>query len=202
LGGRMGYVFIYDFSFYIKNWLEIPAIWHGGMSYHGGALGALIATFIFSKQYKVSFLNLMDLICLGSPIGIFFGRLANFINGELFGRVTTSAFGIVFPGGGPLPRHPSQLYEALFEGVFLGIILFLIYKNTNYQKGRLLSFYLIGYGIIRFFLEFFREPDNQIGFFFNSVTMGQILCLFMVGLGIILIYLFSKNTKKIRHRKI
>lgn len=200
VGGRLGYVLIYDLNFYLHHLFDIIAIWRGGMSYHGGALGALFATYIFSRVNQKSFLGLMDMLCWGSTIGIFFGRIANFINAELFGRITDLPWGMVFPLAGPFPRHPSQLYEAFFEGLLLGLFLSFIYRRSWYKKGVLVCFYLIGYGFFRFFLEFFREPDIQVGYLWLELTMGQWLCVLMIILGMVVLstlLLTSKNTKKV-----
>lgn len=196
IGGRLGYVFFYDFLNFLESPLLVFAIWKGGMSYHGGAIGAIVSSILFSKKYKFNTLMLLDLLAIGSTIGIFFGRLANFINGELFGRVTTSAFGMIFPYGGPLPRHPSQLYEAFFEGLILFIILFIIRRSFTLIPGILGSIYLILYGSFRFFIEFFREPDTHLGFIFQIFSLGQVLCFVEIFLGIFLIWKLTKDAKK------
>ncbi len=187
-GGRLGYVLFYNVDFYLSNPLEILKIWNGGMSFHGGLIGIIISTVIFSKRKKVNFFDLTDLISLVAPIGIFFGRIANFINGELYGRVTESYFGMIFPSGGPLPRHPSQLYEAVFEGFLLYLILNYVFFFTKlkFVVGGVTGLFLTLYGLFRFFIEFFREPDYQIGLLYKLMTMGQILSLPMILLGILL----------------
>ncbi|MEJ2718955.1 MAG: prolipoprotein diacylglyceryl transferase [Deltaproteobacteria bacterium] len=189
IGARLGYALIYNFPVYAHAPWEILAIWHGGMSFHGGLAGMVIGGWIFARRRGVSFLELADIGALAAPIGLMLGRIGNFINGELYGRVTTLPWGIVFPLGGSLPRHPSQLYEALFEGPVLFAILWWLRLRVR-QPGEVLVSFLIGYGIFRFTIEFFREPDPQIGFIMKWFTMGQILCTCMIvaGLGL-LIYL-------------
>ena len=194
-GGRLGYVIFYNLDFYITNPIEILKIWNGGMSFHGGLIGIIISTFIFCKRKKQSFFDLTDLISMVAPIGIFFGRIANFINGELYGRITETNFGIIFSKGGSLPRHPSQLYEAFFEGIILYFVLNLLFFFTSLKNlaGSITGLFLILYGFFRFFIEYFREPDKQIGLIFEFITMGQLLCLPMIIFGIILIiYSFYK----------
>ncbi|MFA5878795.1 MAG: prolipoprotein diacylglyceryl transferase [Candidatus Margulisiibacteriota bacterium] len=198
IGGRIGYILIYDSLFYIKSPFEIFAFWHGGMSYHGGAIGALIAIFLFSKRHQKNLLLLLDLAAIGSTPGLFLGRIGNFINGELFGRVTNKPWGMIFPLGGDLPRHPSQLYEATFEGIVLFLILYFLWRPGRLKAGYLFVCYLILYGAFRFFLEFLREPDIQLGLFANFISMGQIWCLLMMLLGVVtFIYLkFFLYTQK------
>jgi phosphatidylglycerol:prolipoprotein diacylglycerol transferase len=179
IGARLGYVLFYNLGEYIKNPLEIFAVWHGGMSFHGGLIGTLLAGVYVTKRYKLDFWLYSDLIIVTAPIGLGLGRIGNFINGELYGRVTTLPWGMVFPAGGPLPRHPSQLYEAFFEGLLLFFILWYM-KNRIDTKGRLTAAFLLLYGIFRFFIEFFREPDPQLGFILGPFTMGQILCIAMI----------------------
>ncbi|RMG71695.1 MAG: prolipoprotein diacylglyceryl transferase [Nitrospirae bacterium] len=184
-GARLGYVVFYNLAEYIKNPLEVFALWHGGMSFHGGLIGTLLAGIIFSRKTKVNFWLFSDLIISTAPIGLGLGRIGNFINGELFGRVSSLPWAMVFPSGGPLPRHPSQLYEALGEGVILFVLLWTL-KDRLKTTGTLTALFLILYGLIRFFLEFFREPDPQLGFVLSFLTMGQILCSAMIVAGIIL----------------
>jgi phosphatidylglycerol:prolipoprotein diacylglycerol transferase len=187
LGARLGYVIFYDLSAYFKNPLEIFAIWHGGMSFHGGLIGCIVAGIVYCKKYRIDLWELSDLIIVTAPIGLGLGRLGNFINGELYGRVTELPWGMVFPSGGPLPRHPSQVYEFLLEGVLLFSILWSI-KNRNLYSGTLTCLFLIFYGFFRFIVEFFRQPDQQIGFIFGSFTMGQLLSAITIlsGVGILL----------------
>lgn len=190
LGGRIGYVLFYNFNFFLENPLEAFAIWHGGMSFHGGLIGSIIGMWIFAKKYRIKFFQLTDVLAIAAPIGLFFGRLANFINMELFGRVTDGNFGVIFPNGGNLPRHPSQLYEAFLEGILLFLILFSLNHFTKIkQKPAALSgLFLALYGIFRMAIENFREPDDQIGFLFDKITMGQALSLPLILLGILLIF--------------
>lgn len=193
IGGRLGYVLFYDLPYYLTRPGNILALWQGGMSYHGGAIGALIAFWLFSKVYKKDFWTAFDLLSVGSTIGIFFGRIANFINGELYGRPTSLPWGMVFPHAGPEPRHPSQLYEAFFEGIVLFIILWILLKKANLKPGQLAGVYLAGYGLIRFLLEFVRQPDAQLGFVIGSLTMGQLLSALMILIGITLIIIRGKS---------
>jgi phosphatidylglycerol:prolipoprotein diacylglycerol transferase len=193
IGARLGYVIFYNLGEYIKNPLEIFAVWHGGMSFHGGLIGALLAGVYVTKRYKLDFWLYSDLIIVTAPIGLGLGRIGNFINGELYGRVTTLPWGMVFPAGGPLPRHPSQLYEAFFEGLVLFLILWYM-KDRVTKKGRLTAAFLLFYGIFRFFIEFFREPDPQLGFIIGPFTMGQILCIGMIIVGSF-IWRVSGNSK-------
>ena len=191
LGGRLGYVLFYDLSFYMANPFDIFAVWKGGMSFHGGAFGAFIATLYSSYSFKMSKQIGLDLLALCATPGLFFGRLANFINGELYGRVSTLPWAMVFPNGGPLPRHPSQLYEAFAEGIGLFIFLWLVLRMW-YQPGRLFFCFVIGYAVIRFFLEYTREPDAHIGRLAMELSMGQYLSLAMLFFGVIWAYASTK----------
>jgi phosphatidylglycerol---prolipoprotein diacylglyceryl transferase len=195
LGGRLGYVLFYKPDYYLANPVQILHVWEGGMSFHGGLIGFIAAFYLFSRRHKISFLGLMDVLACVAPIGIFLGRMANFINGELWGRVTDSAFGMIFPTGGELPRHPSQLYEAGLEGVVLFVVLMWLLKKTNARQypGMLSGIFLIGYALARITAECFREPDAFLGFFAGGITMGQILSLPMLGLGIYLAWRSSKH---------
>ena len=190
LGARLGYVFFYNFSYYLSHPLEILLpfefsngirfIGIAGMSYHGGLIGVILATIWYGRRSQLSFWQISDLFIPVIPLGYTFGRLGNFINAELYGRVTESAIGMLFPGApGTALRHPTQLYEAFFEGIFLFGLLWSIRKR-NLPSGGLLGIYLAGYGTVRFFIEFFREPDAHIGFVFLSLTMGQLLCAAML----------------------
>ena len=188
VGARLGYVLFYQFSNlidYLKNPLEIIAIWHGGMSFHGGLLGALIVGILFCRRRRLPFWEVADVVIVTAPVGLFLGRMGNFINGELFGRPSSLPWAMVFPAGGPLPRHPSQLYEAVLEGLVLFIILWGL-KDLRLRPGAMVCLFLWGYGILRFFAEFFREPDPHIGLFWGVLSMGQLLCLAMVLAAIIL----------------
>jgi phosphatidylglycerol:prolipoprotein diacylglycerol transferase len=185
LGARLGYVLFYDLPSYLRHPLEIFAVWHGGMSFHGGLIGCIIAGILFSRKFRIDFWKTADLVIVTAPIGLGLGRLGNFINGELYGRVTNVPWAMVFPAGGPLPRHPSELYEFFLEGVVLFIILWRL-KDRNFKPGVLTAFFLILYGIFRFFLEFFRQPDVQLGFIIGPFTMGQLLCSVMILFGVLL----------------
>jgi len=199
IGGRIGYVLFYNFSYFATNPLEIFAVWQGGMSFHGGFLGAIFSMWLFCKKYNIDFLKLSDLLAISSPVGLFFGRIANFINMELYGRVTDSDFGVVFPNIDNLPRHPSQIYEAISEGLLIFIILFSLKKYSKLSKipGVLSALFVILYGFARLFCEYFREPDSHIGFLFDSnITMGQILSMPVILIGLGLLYLFIKNRSK------
>lgn len=195
LGARLGYVFIYNFSYYMKHPLEILATWQGGMSFHGALIGILCGSYIFCRMNSLNFLQTADIYVVTVPIGLGLGRFGNFINGELFGRATDVPWGMVFPAGGPVLRHPSQLYQCLLEGILLFIILWTL-KNKYWQhqwpSGTMLSFFLIFYGIFRWISEFFREPDAQIGFLVASLTMGQLLSSLMIMAGVILL-LFKRK---------
>jgi phosphatidylglycerol:prolipoprotein diacylglycerol transferase len=194
LGGRLGYVFFYNLDYFLRHPLEIifpfefsngfRFIGISGMSYHGGVIAILAGSIVFCRKRGIDFWNFADLFCPAIPLGYTFGRIGNFINGELYGRATTAAWGMVFPLD-PLHllRHPSQLYEAFFEGIVLFAVLWLIRKKSAFD-GALFSFYLMGYGFIRFFIEFFREPDAQLGFVLGPLSMGQLLCIVMIAAGI------------------
>ncbi len=187
LGGRLGYVLFYNPVFFFENPGKIFMVWQGGMSFHGGMLGVVMAIILFAWKRGLPLFALSDLIAFVAPIGLFFGRIANFINGELYGRPTDVAWGVIFPGGGPLPRHPSQLYEAGMEGLILFILLLLLVRSGSLAKPGVISgVFLAGYGLGRLIAEFFREPDAHIGFLAGGLTMGQILSLPMLvcGLGL------------------
>jgi len=187
LGGRLGYVFFYNLPYYLNHPLEIFMVWHGGMSFHGGMIGMASAIVIVARRFGINPLALGDLIALAAPIGLFFGRIANFINAELYGRVTDMPWGIVFPGGGEATRHPSQLYEAGLEGLLLFLILRSAFRNgARETPGLIIGIFLSGYGLARIFIEVFREPDQQIGFLFDFLTMGQMLSLPMVIIGVMM----------------
>lgn len=190
LGGRLGYVFFYNPSYFLANPLEIIEIWNGGMSFHGGFLGVLLGCLAYKDRWKISFIYLTDRIAPGACLGLMLGRIANFINGELWGRPTDLAWGMKFPQAGDVTRHPSQLYEALFEGLILYTILYQIAKRTN-RQGIVSGCFLIGYGFFRFFIEYTRQPDAiehlQTGIF-QYITMGQILCIPMFIGGIFMLY--------------
>ncbi len=186
IGGRLGYVLFYNFGYYLSNPLAILKIWEGGMSFHGALIGIIIGTYWFSKKKEIPTFFLLDIVSYVAPIGIFFGRIANFINGELVGKTTDVFWGVIFPNVDNSSRHPSQLYEAFFEGIVLFIIMNLILFRKKYKTGNCSYMFLIVYGIFRIFSEFFREPDSQVGFIFGYVSMGMLLSLFMIFAGSIL----------------
>lgn len=185
LGGRLGYVLFYNLPYYLQHPLDALQIWQGGMSFHGGLLGVTCAIILFARKHRFNPLYLGDVIACAAPIGLFFGRIANFINGELFGRVTDMPWGIIFPNGGGLPRHPSQLYEAGLEGLVLFIILSVAFRldKLREKSGIILGLFLVLYALARFSVEFVREPDAHLGFIIGSLTMGQLLTLPMAIIG-------------------
>lgn len=185
LGGRIGYIFFYNFDYYLNYPIESLKIWKGGMSFHGGLLGMTYAMYIFSKKKNILFFDVANIVAVCAPIGLFFGRIANFVNGELIGIATNSNWGIVYNSESPILRHPSQIYEALLEGLFLFFILRFSILNENLRKLHPCSIFLIFYGFFRFLVEFFREPDEQIGYILYMISMGQILCLPMIIFGFI-----------------
>jgi len=195
IGGRLGYVIFYNPDYYLNNLLEIFKLWNGGMSFHGGFIGVVFAVVYSSRISKTAILILADLIAIVAPIGIFFGRLANFINGELYGRITNHSFGMIFPNAGNSPRHPSQLYEAFFEGFLLFIIMLLFIKFTNIlnKKGLITALFLSCYGSFRFIIEFFREPDANIGLLYFNFSMGQLLSLPMIIVGLYFIIFIARK---------
>lgn len=184
LGGRLGYVLFYNPSQYLSRPLDIFAVWQGGMSFHGGLLGVVIASLLFCWRRQLPILLTGDILVTASTIGLGLGRLGNFINGELWGRVTEQPWGVVFPGGGPLPRHPSQLYEAVLEGLVLFILLYLLHRR-NVTAGIPFFCFFMGYGLFRFLVEFVRQPDAHLGFLWGGATMGQLLSLPMIFFGLI-----------------
>ena len=186
LGGRIGYVLFYNFGYYLSNPFDILKIWEGGMSFHGALIGIILGTYWFSIKKIVSTFFLLDIVSFVAPIGIFFGRIANFINGELVGKTTDVFWGVIFPNIDNNIRHPSQLYEAFFEGVVLFIIMNVILFRNNYKTGTCSYMFLIFYGIFRIFSEFFREPDSQVGYLFDLISMGTMLSLLMILAGIII----------------
>jgi phosphatidylglycerol:prolipoprotein diacylglycerol transferase len=189
LGGRIGYVLFYRPEYYLQNPLEILQIWDGGMSFHGGAAGTSLAMFYLAWKNQLSVLRVHDYVACVVPIGLFLGRVANFVNGELWGRATDVSWGLVFPGGGPVARHPSQLYEAVLEGLLLFAILWFLFWKTEarYQPGKLVGTFVLGYGLSRFLVEFYREPDAGLGTFSWGLTMGQTLTVPMIVAGLYLI---------------
>ncbi len=217
IGARLIYVIVYNPMYYMEHPSEILAIWQGGLSFHGAALGYVVATVLFCRKYKIQFFHIMDNIVFGASIGIMFGRIGNFINGELYGRVTDVPWAVIFPSGGPEPRHPSQLYQALGEGLLVYLALKLI-EMREQKKGYAPNLsleqdskkkikiewkrtgisacsFLVLYGVARFVVEFYRQPDAQLGFFAEYFSMGQILCFLMILAGAILLRNITKNPK-------
>ena len=190
IGGRVGYVLFYQLQLFFQDPLYIFQIWKGGMSFHGGLIGMILAIYLFAKQNNLSFFYLSDLVSIVAPIGLFLGRISNFINTELYGRVTDFPFAFIYPLIDNNPRHPSQLYEAFFEGLVLFIILYLIFlKNSKkYSAGIISAYFLILYSIFRFLIEFLREPDLHLGLFLNYFSMGQILCIPILFAGIMILF--------------
>ncbi len=186
LGGRLGYALFYKPGFYLSNPEEIFLVWNGGMSFHGGFLGLIAAIALFCRRHAIPFLKLGDFVTAAAPLGLFFGRLANFINGELYGRVSDVPWAMVFPHSGPYPRHPSQLYEAILEGPALFFLLYALirYGRALERPGLVSGVFTMGYGLSRIVVEFFRQPDAHLGYLFSGVTMGQLLSLpiFLFGL--------------------
>tara|TARA_B100001996_G_C18574019_1_gene559578 strand:- start:121 stop:894 length:774 start_codon:yes stop_codon:yes gene_type:complete len=191
VGGRLGYVLIYNPIYYFNNLLEIFKIWNGGMSFHGGVIGVIISAIIFNKKNNIPNFLFLDLVAMSAPIGIFLGRIANFINSELYGKPTDFLFSVKFIKIDNVPRHPSQLYEALFEGVILFIILNIFFKNLSKIPGVISSLFLIFYSLFRFIIEYTREPDPQIGYLFFGLSLGQLISLLFLIFGIFLF--ISKN---------
>jgi phosphatidylglycerol:prolipoprotein diacylglycerol transferase len=192
LGARLGYILFYDFANYANDWLRIFAIWRGGLSFHGGLVGGLLAGYLSCRKFKVDFWRVTDMVMITVPVGLGLGRIGNFINGELYGRVTGVPWGMVFPAGGPMPRHPSQVYEFMLEGVILFVILWSL-KNRRPAPGVMTALFLILYGLFRFLAEFFRQPDAQLGFIAGPFTMGQVLSVLTALLGLILLILRKKK---------
>ena len=186
-GGRIGYILFYDFAAVSANPLRALEIWNGGMSFHGGLLGTLVAMLLFARSRQIPVFNLFDVVCAVVPVGLFFGRLANFINAELWGKLTSVPWAVVFPTGGPFPRHPTQLYEAGLEGlVLLAVLAWLIYRHKAFLRpGLVAGAFVSGYALSRIFVEFFREPDVQIGYLAGGwLTMGMVLSLPMLAVGV------------------
>ncbi len=197
LGGRLGYVLFYNLPYYLAHPTEVLATWQGGMSFHGGMLGLVAAGVIFCRRKGLDFWRVADLYTVTIPIGLGLGRIGNFINGELYGRTTDVAWGMVFPGGGPMPRHPSQLYEAFLEGLLLFVILWLLKERqqppSSWPAGTMVALFLIFYGIFRITVEFFREPDAHLGFIAGTMTMGQLLSSLMIIAGLVLFLVRSQK---------
>jgi len=197
VGGRLGYVFFYNFQFFFLNPLEILKIWEGGMSFHGGLFGVIVSTILFSKINKNNFFKLADLICCVAPIGIFLGRIANFINGELVGKITNVPWAVIFSTEENIGRHPSQIYEAALEGILLFIIINFLALNKKklFQVGYISGIFLILYSILRIISEIFREPDVHIGYIYNYLSMGSFLSLFTLIAGFLVIFFNKKNER-------
>ena len=194
VGGRLGYIVFYNFNYYLNNILDIFKIWEGGMSFHGGLIGVICASIVFAKKNKQDYFLYTDVVALAAPIGIFFGRLANFVNSELYGSPTEVPWAVTFVQVDNLSRHPSQLYEAVLEGIILFLILIYFRKKNYLEKPGLISaLFLILYSIFRFIIEFFRVPDEQLGYLILSLSMGQIISLIFVIFGIILFYVKNEN---------
>ena len=195
LGGRLGYVFFYNFEYYVENLLEILKIWQGGMSFHGGLIGVIISIIIFSKNTNTNFFKFADIVACVAPIGIFLGRLANFINGELYGKISNLPWSVIFPDGGNVSRHPSQIYEAFLEGIILFILINLLAlkKKLIFKTGYISGIFLISYSVLRALSESFREPDIHLGYFFNYFSMGTILSFLTFLAGCIIIFFFKKK---------
>jgi phosphatidylglycerol:prolipoprotein diacylglycerol transferase len=188
LGGRLGYVLFYNPAYFAAHPIEIVQLWNGGMSFHGGFLGCVMAVVLFARHRGIPILSLGDVTCAVAPIGLFLGRIANFINGELWGRPSDVPWAMVFPGAGPMPRHPSQLYEAALEGLVLfGVLALLMRAGALRRPGTITGAFALGYGIARAFCELFREPDAQLGFLWGGLTMGMLLSLPLMLVGIALI---------------
>lgn len=201
IGGRLGYVLFYNLPYYLEHPLEIPATWTGGMSFHGAALAIILSFLVFCRKHNINLYKTADLYTATIPIGLGLGRLGNFINGELYGRVTEQPWGMVFPGAGNLPRHPSQLYEAFLEGLVLFILLWTLRKKpwesqSRWPHGCISALFLIGYGSFRIIIENFREPDQHLGFIIWHLTMGQILSICMIAIGCFVWFLLALKKQK------
>ena len=195
VGGRLGYVLFYKLGYFASHPLEIPAVWQGGMSFHGGLLGVILAMAWVARRNRIDYLRLMDFIAPLVPLGIAAGRLGNFINGELYGRVTDAPWGMVFRGAGDSPRHPSQLYQFALEGLLLFVILWL-YSGKQRPRGAVSALFLLGYGVFRFVAEFGREPDAHLGYLALGMTMGQWLSVPMIAAGVVLLGWSIRNAKE------
>lgn len=193
-GGRIGYVLFYNASFYLAHPAEVFSVWKGGMSFHGGLVGTALAIYLLAKRQNLSVLSLIDVCAAAVPIGLFLGRIANFIKPELWGRPTDVSWAMVFPGAGPLPRHPSQLYEAGLEGFVLFFVLFIAIRLGALRRpGLIAGIFAVGYGVARIICEFFREPDPQLGFLFGGATMGMLLSLPLIVIGAVFIVLACRK---------
>ena len=195
LGGRLGYIIFYNLAYYIENFSEVFMLWQGGMSFHGGLAGVIISIIIFSKKTKISFFKFADIVSCVAPIGIFLGRIANFINAELYGKISTLPWAIIFPDAGNASRHPSQIYEAILEGVILFLLInyFALKKKFFFKSGYISGLFLIFYSVLRLFSEIFREPDLHLGLFLNYFSMGAILSFITFISGCSIIFFIKKN---------
>ena len=195
LGGRLGYIIFYNLEYYIENFSEVFMLWQGGMSFHGGLAGVIISIIIFSKKTKISFFKFADIVSCVAPIGIFLGRIANFINAELYGKISTLPWAIIFPDAGNVSRHPSQIYEAILEGVILFLLInyFAFKKKFFFKSGYISGLFLIFYSVLRLFSEIFREPDLHLGLFLNYFSMGVILSFITFISGCSIIFFIKKN---------
>ena len=195
LGGRLGYVIFYNFEYYSQNFFEIFKLWRGGMSFHGGLLGVIVSIIFFSKKTKTNFFKFADIVSCVAPIGLFLGRIANFINGELYGKISTLPWAIIFPDGGSVARHPSQIYESILEGIILFILInyLALKKQLLFKTGYISGLFLVSYSILRIFSEIFREPDIHLGLFFNYFSLGTLLSMATLVVGLAIIMSAKKN---------
>ena len=193
VGGRLGYVIFYNLTFFLNQPIEIFKLWEGGMSFHGGLIGVILSTYIFSKVKKLNYKIYFDIICCAAPIGIFLGRIANFINSELYGTPTDKPWGIIFPEIDNLSRHPSQLYEAFLEGIVLFILINFLFLKKNFNYGLISFLFLIFYGIFRIVSEFYREPDKHIGYIFDFISLGSLLSVGMMIFAILFVLKINLN---------
>ena len=195
LGGRLGYVIFYNFEYYSQNFFEIFKLWRGGMSFHGGLLGIIISIIFFSKKTKTNFFKFADIVSCVAPIGLFLGRIANFINGELYGKISTLPWAIIFPNGGSVARHPSQIYEAILEGIILFILInyLALKKQLLFKTGYISGFFLVSYSILRILSENFREPDMHLGYFFKYFSMGVMLSFITLLAGCLILFFIRNN---------
>ncbi len=193
IGGRFGYIIFYNLSYYLNNPFDTLKIWQGGMSFHGALIGIILGTYLFSKKVKINYFFFLDLIACVAPIGIFFGRIANFINGELYGKPSGLFWSVIFPEVDKIPRHPSQLYEAALEGIMLFVILITLIYKKSIRTGVVSALFMVFYGFFRIASEQFREPDAQIGYLFSLFSMGSILSFFMILAGLIILKKAKNN---------
>ena len=193
IGGRFGYIIFYNLSYYLNNPLDVFKIWQGGMSFHGALIGVILGTYLFSNKVKINLFFFLDIIACVAPVGIFFGRVANFINGELYGKPTNLSWSVIFPDVDRIPRHPSQLYEAVLEGFMLFIILIVLTYKKSANTGLVSALFMVLYGLFRIIAEQFREPDMQVGYLFNLFSMGSVLSFFMILMGLFILKKAKNN---------